>query len=133
MDARTILHNVREVSARFAAERRERHQRQVLVATATGRICRVMGGGTFSRSSPFGHWHEDMRALGFLRPPWGLVYDNLYGWSVAPVGMRHSSNTSMTPVGLRPPHQEGTYHICSECGFSWLFAGRWPRLWAYWG
>jgi hypothetical protein len=32
MDAQTILDNVREVSARFAAERRERQQRLGLVA-----------------------------------------------------------------------------------------------------
>jgi alkylation response protein AidB-like acyl-CoA dehydrogenase len=54
-----------------------------LAEAATGRICRVVGGGTFSRASPFGHWHEDVRALGFLRPPWGLAYDNLYAWSLA--------------------------------------------------
>ncbi|MBI4714801.1 MAG: hypothetical protein HY760_02485 [Nitrospirae bacterium] len=54
-----------------------------LAESATGRICRVVGGGTFSRSSPFGYWHEDVRALGFLRPPWGLVYDNLFEWSCA--------------------------------------------------
>ena len=41
------------------------------------RICRVLGGGTFARHSPFGHWFEDVRALGFLRPPWGLAYDRL--------------------------------------------------------
>ncbi len=54
-----------------------------LAEAATGRICRVLGGGTFSRSSPFGHWHEDVRALGFLRPPWGLAYDNLYTLATA--------------------------------------------------
>ena len=54
-----------------------------LAEAATGRICRVLGGGTFSRSSPFGYWYEDVRALGFLRPPWGLAYDNLYAWSLA--------------------------------------------------
>jgi alkylation response protein AidB-like acyl-CoA dehydrogenase len=43
------------------------------------RICRVLGGGTFSRHSPFGHWFEDVRALGFLRPPWGLAYEALFG------------------------------------------------------
>jgi hypothetical protein len=37
----------------------------------------VLGGGTFSRSSPFGFWLEDVRALGFLRPPWGLAYEQL--------------------------------------------------------
>jgi alkylation response protein AidB-like acyl-CoA dehydrogenase len=42
------------------------------------RICRVIGGGTLSRSSPFGYWYEDVRALGFLRPPWGLSYDRLF-------------------------------------------------------
>jgi hypothetical protein len=56
-----------------------------LAEAATGRICRVMGWGTFSRSSPFGHWHEDVRALGFLRPPWALAYDNLYTLSLATV------------------------------------------------
>jgi len=54
-----------------------------LAEAATGRICRVLGGGTFSRSSPFGHWYEDVRALGFLRPPWGLAYDNLFTSSLA--------------------------------------------------
>jgi hypothetical protein len=39
---------------------------------------RVIGGGSFSRSSPFGYWYEDVRALGFLRPPWGLSYDQLF-------------------------------------------------------
>lgn len=54
-----------------------------LAESVTSRICRVVGGGTFSRSSPFGFWHEDVRALGFLRPPWGLAYDNLFDWSSA--------------------------------------------------
>lgn len=57
-----------------------------LAESATSRICRVVGGGTFSRSSPFGYWHEDVRALGFLRPPWGLAYDNLFDWSCAAPG-----------------------------------------------
>jgi alkylation response protein AidB-like acyl-CoA dehydrogenase len=41
------------------------------------RITRVVGGGTFSASSPFSSWFEDVRALGFLRPPWGLAFDGL--------------------------------------------------------
>jgi alkylation response protein AidB-like acyl-CoA dehydrogenase len=45
------------------------------------RISRVVGGGTFSARSPFAHWYEDVRALGFLRPPWGLAADLLYGTS----------------------------------------------------
>jgi alkylation response protein AidB-like acyl-CoA dehydrogenase len=42
------------------------------------RICRVIGGGAYSRNSPYGFWLEDVRALGFLRPPWGLAYDDLF-------------------------------------------------------
>ena len=46
------------------------------------RITRVLGGGTFSQRSPFAHWFEDVRALGFLRPPWGLAYDGLFATSL---------------------------------------------------
>jgi alkylation response protein AidB-like acyl-CoA dehydrogenase len=56
-----------------------------LAEACTGRLCRVIGGGTFSRHSPFGYWHEDVRALGFLRPPWGLAYDSLFEWSCSDV------------------------------------------------
>jgi alkylation response protein AidB-like acyl-CoA dehydrogenase len=49
-----------------------------LAESVLQRICRVIGGGTFSRSSPFGYWYEDVRALGFLRPPLGLSYDQLF-------------------------------------------------------
>jgi alkylation response protein AidB-like acyl-CoA dehydrogenase len=45
------------------------------------RITRVIGGGTYSARSPFAHWFEDVRALGFLRPPWGLAYDGLFATS----------------------------------------------------
>jgi alkylation response protein AidB-like acyl-CoA dehydrogenase len=54
-----------------------------LAESVTRRICRVMGGGTFSRHTPFGFWFEDVRALGFLRPPWALAYSNLFEWSMA--------------------------------------------------
>ena len=46
------------------------------------RLTRVLGGGTFSQRSPFSHWFEDVRALGFLRPPWGLAYDTLFATSI---------------------------------------------------
>jgi alkylation response protein AidB-like acyl-CoA dehydrogenase len=49
-----------------------------LAESVLGRICKVIGGGTFSRNSPFGFWYEDVRALGFLRPPWGLAFDQLF-------------------------------------------------------
>jgi alkylation response protein AidB-like acyl-CoA dehydrogenase len=45
------------------------------------RITRVLGGGTFSQRSPFARWFEDVRALGFLRPPWALAYDQLFATS----------------------------------------------------
>ncbi len=48
-----------------------------LAESVLTRLCRVMGGGTFSRHSPYGFWFEDVRALGFLRPSWGLAYDNV--------------------------------------------------------
>jgi hypothetical protein len=48
-----------------------------LAEAALARICRVIGGGSYARSSPFGHWAQDVRALGFLRPPWGLAFDIL--------------------------------------------------------
>lgn len=41
------------------------------------RIGRVLGGGSFSRRAPFGTWGQDVRALGFLRPPWALAFDQL--------------------------------------------------------
>jgi alkylation response protein AidB-like acyl-CoA dehydrogenase len=46
------------------------------------RLGRVLGGGTFSQRSPFSHWLEDVRALGFLRPPWGLAHDLLFQTSL---------------------------------------------------
>lgn len=45
------------------------------------RVTRVVGGGTFSASSPFASWFEDVRALGFLRPPWGLAVDGVIATS----------------------------------------------------
>jgi alkylation response protein AidB-like acyl-CoA dehydrogenase len=48
-----------------------------LAESVTGRICRVIGGGSFHRASHFGAAFEDVRALGFLRPPWGLAFDSI--------------------------------------------------------
>ena len=57
-----------------------------LAESCLQRICRVMGGGTFGRRSPFGHWFEDVRALGFLRPPWALAFDGLIAESLVVPG-----------------------------------------------
>lgn len=54
-----------------------------LAEATLARLSRVLGGGAFSRRSPYAHWYEDVRALGFLRPPWGLAYDTLLGLSFA--------------------------------------------------
>lgn len=60
---------------------REVRQGKIAVAelseSVLGRICRIAGGGSFARHSPFGFWYEDVRALGYLRPPWGLAYESL--------------------------------------------------------
>lgn len=53
-----------------------------LAETCLGRVSRVVGGASFSRSSPLGRWAQDVRALGFLRPPWGLAYDQLFAMSL---------------------------------------------------
>ncbi len=45
------------------------------------RISKVVGGGAYSRSSPYGFWLEDVRALGFLRPPWGFAFDRIFDGS----------------------------------------------------
>jgi alkylation response protein AidB-like acyl-CoA dehydrogenase len=50
-----------------------------LAESSLGLLSRVMGGSSFSRSQPFGQWLQDVRALGFLRPPWGFAYDQLIG------------------------------------------------------
>jgi alkylation response protein AidB-like acyl-CoA dehydrogenase len=52
-----------------------------LAESILSRVSRVVGGGSFSGRSPFSHWYEDVRALGFLRPPWALSYDNLFATS----------------------------------------------------
>jgi hypothetical protein len=55
-----------------------------LAESVLQRLCRLLGGGTYSRHTPFGFWFEDVRALGFLRPPWALAYDNLFQASWPP-------------------------------------------------
>jgi alkylation response protein AidB-like acyl-CoA dehydrogenase len=69
-------------AAAFRATLRAKEAVADLAETALLRITRVLGGGTFSQRSPFAHWFEDVRALGFLRPPWALAYDGLFATSV---------------------------------------------------
>lgn len=67
--------------ARYATLRAKQSVADLAESTLV-RLSRVLGGGTFSARSPFAHWLEDVRALGFLRPPWGLAYDNLFASSL---------------------------------------------------
>jgi alkylation response protein AidB-like acyl-CoA dehydrogenase len=62
----------------FHATLRAKEAVAELAEASLGRLVRVIGGGTFSRRSPFAAWFEDVRALGFLRPPWGLAFDGLF-------------------------------------------------------
>jgi len=55
-----------------------------LAESCMGRLCRVIGGGTYARRSPFGFWFQDVRALGFLRPPWVLAYTQLFQGGMHP-------------------------------------------------
>lgn len=41
------------------------------------RVSKVVGGGAFSERSPFASWYQDVRALGYLRPPWALAMDQI--------------------------------------------------------
>lgn len=52
-----------------------------LAESCLNRMSKVIGGGAFSESSPFAHWTQDVRALGYLRPPWGYAYDSLFATS----------------------------------------------------
>jgi alkylation response protein AidB-like acyl-CoA dehydrogenase len=49
-----------------------------LAESALQRICRVIGARSYSRTSPYGFWYEDVRALGFLRPSWRVAYLDLF-------------------------------------------------------
>lgn len=79
---------LRALEAAGAAARLDALRAKTVAAEAAEscllRLTRVLGGGTFSRRSPFAHWFEDVRALGFLRPPWGLAHDGLIGATLAP-------------------------------------------------
>ena len=44
-----------------------------LAESALIRIAKIVGDSTYSRHSPYGFWLEDVWALGFLRPLWGLT------------------------------------------------------------
>jgi alkylation response protein AidB-like acyl-CoA dehydrogenase len=53
----------------------------VLAESILTRLCRIAGGGAYARHSPLGFWFEDVRALGFLRPPWSLAHEGLLAFA----------------------------------------------------
>jgi alkylation response protein AidB-like acyl-CoA dehydrogenase len=70
----------------YGRSRRDAQMAKANVATLSEsvltRLCRLVGGSAYSRSSPLGFWFQDVRALGFLRPPWSVAVEGLYdlGW-----------------------------------------------------
>ena len=78
------------------------------------------------RRSPFAHWFEDVRALGFLRPPWGLAYDGLFATSFPPPGLASlptepttdaagSTSAAASSVVDAAPHPRGELtHSCAR-------------------
>ena len=48
-----------------------------LAESVLDRLCRVTGGSSYTWYSPLGSWYEDVRALGYLRPPWSLAFDQM--------------------------------------------------------
>jgi alkylation response protein AidB-like acyl-CoA dehydrogenase len=70
----------------------------VLAESILTRLCRISGGGAYARHSPLGFWFEDVRALGFLRPPWSLACEGLLALSSfgEPGAMRSSVDTTVS-------------------------------------
>ncbi len=66
----------------------------VLAESVMTRLCRIAGGGAYARHSPLGFWFEDVRAAGFLRPPWAIAADGLFAmsWNGEPGAMSIESS-----------------------------------------
>lgn len=57
-----------------------------LAETSMMGLSRVVGGASFARGMPFGQWAQDVKALGFLRPPWGLAFDQMFALEFPELG-----------------------------------------------
>jgi alkylation response protein AidB-like acyl-CoA dehydrogenase len=57
-----------------------------LAESVLHRLCALSGGGAYTWNAPLGAWFEDVRALGYLRPPWALAFDQMYtaSWQQSP-------------------------------------------------
>lgn len=49
-----------------------------LAESMLGRLCALTGGTAYTKYSPLGAWYKDVRALGYLRPPWTLAFEQMY-------------------------------------------------------
>ncbi len=54
-----------------------------LAEDCLGRLCKLSGGSAYTRYSPLSVWYDDVRALGYLRPPWALAWDQVFQQSLA--------------------------------------------------
>lgn len=54
-----------------------------LAETALNGLSHAVGGASLSQASPFGQWMQDVRALGYLRPPRALSYTRILGGLVS--------------------------------------------------
>ena len=53
-----------------------------LAESVLARLCKIAGGGAYTWYTPLGAWFEDVRSLGYLRPPWALAFDQLFEMSL---------------------------------------------------
>lgn len=49
-----------------------------LAESVLDRLCKISGGTAYTWRSPLGAWRQDVHALGYLRPPWPLAFDQLF-------------------------------------------------------
>lgn len=76
-----MLRSMEDPSTRLQQSRLGKLGIAQLAESLLTRISRVVGGSSFSRHMPYGFWAQDVRALGFLRPPWGLAYSQVIAGS----------------------------------------------------
>lgn len=77
----TLYESVRDgmgTAAGLANARQAKYAIAGHAENALARLSKVVGGNSFGRTSPLGQWAQDVKALGFLRPPWALQNDQLF-------------------------------------------------------
>ena len=84
MDPMSTFHRTsRQISMAFSVVSDSRQEAVANLADSIlNRLCKLTGGTAYTWYSPLGGWLEDVRALGFLRPPWALAYEQLFNMSI---------------------------------------------------